>query len=93
MFSIKAEQPKGWKMMQQRGMRRFILVYGVLGWGVPSGILFSLVYWIWDMGIPPMIITPIAIILCPIGGILWGWVMWHFFKWMYGTPQGGRSDS
>jgi hypothetical protein len=66
--------------MRSGGRRRFVLLYGVLGWGVSTAILFSL--WQgyadgWD-GFVFKLIT--ALVLFPLGGVLWGRFMWWFME-------------
>jgi hypothetical protein len=69
-----------WDEIRKGGRRRFVLRYGVLGWGVSTGIFFSL--WMgycegWDaffFGLIP------ALVLFPLGGIAWGRFMWWFFE-------------
>ena len=56
--------------------KQYILRIGVLGWGVPVAILFSIIQGFeygWDEFLPRLI--P-ALILFPIGGIFFGMFMW-----------------
>ncbi len=59
---------------------QFVWRYGVLGWGVTTAILFSLLMGLqdgWDGFVFKLI--P-ALILFPLGGILWGRFMWMFME-------------
>ncbi|MGH6814307.1 MAG: hypothetical protein ACREC6_01235 [Hyphomicrobiaceae bacterium] len=87
MLSAKTERSKRWEATRQQGRRRFILVYGVLGWGVPTGILFSLASWFFDPNLNVMVAAPLAMIVFPIGGILWGRWMWHVGERAYLASQ------
>jgi len=69
-----------WAKLSKLGRRGFILRYGVLGWGVPTAILFSLVQAYsdgWDTFL--LRLVP-ALVLFPLGGILWGAMMWRFLE-------------
>lgn len=66
--------------------RRFILLFGVLGWGVPSAILFSMLLGL-RKGFPPgWYLTSgflrglaLGLILFGIGGVFFGATMWERF--------------
>jgi hypothetical protein len=62
----------------QQGKARYILLVGVIGWGIPTGILFSLLNG-WTSGEPHHFWGPrlaVSLVLFPIGGIFFGLVMW-----------------
>ena len=66
----------------QKGMARFVLVSGMLGWGIPTAILFSIIQH--STGTPQTISTvALSLVLFPIGGLLWGAAMWWFVKAQY----------
>ncbi|MGD2133820.1 MAG: hypothetical protein PVI23_13580 [Maricaulaceae bacterium] len=61
--------------------RRFVIIYGVLGWGLGGAVLWSLMFsfttsapW-WTYTIP-------AVIGFPAGGVLWGLIMWRVRVWL-----------
>ena len=65
---------------KQLGIRRFILIWGVLLWGVPSAVLF-LIASHWGFNQPYALSQiVIALIIFPIGGIGFGAVMWRFLE-------------
>lgn len=69
-----------WAKFREQGRSRFVVRYGVLGWGVSTAILFSL--WNgfsegWD-GFYFKLIP--ALVLFPLGGYLWGRFMWWFLE-------------
>ncbi len=65
-----------------QGRLRFILFRGVLGWGIPTAVLFTLFQYF--TGTPQTLITiAISMITFPIGGLLFGFVMWAFFRRQY----------
>ena len=59
------------------GRTQYVLRFGVLGWGIPTAILFSLIQGYrfgWDGFLFHLV--P-ALILFPIGGIFFGRFMWR----------------
>lgn len=76
--------------MIARGRGSFTLRYGVLGWGVPTAILFALYqgftigwgsfpYWL-----------GLSLVIFPIGGWFWGAMMWRFLIRASEPPQDSR---
>lgn len=61
--------------INRKGFTRFVLVHGVIGWGVGTALLFSLIMWIFKNE-SILHFLSISLIVFPIGGILWGSVMW-----------------
>jgi hypothetical protein len=67
---------KNWIRISKLGQKKYILYFGVLGWGLPVATLFAL-----DQGFfndirnswPALIL---AFTIFPIGGIFWGYLMW-----------------
>ncbi|MFQ5698314.1 MAG: hypothetical protein ACE5IL_08525 [Myxococcota bacterium] len=72
---------------ERRERRRWILTRGVAGWGLPTGILWGLFMsahhpdFLW-------LSLAIGVLLFPIGGWLWGSVMWRVLR--LGTHARGR---
>ena len=65
---------EAWAKAIKLGRKQFILRFGVLAWGVPTAIMFSIAEAYlhgWDT-YP----TLCRVILFPLGGILWGHCMW-----------------
>jgi hypothetical protein len=72
----------------QFNKRRFILTYGVLMFG-GSMTAFGLV----DVRPHGIKSTVLLVLLCAVGGYLWGWVMWHYLKGVRSlTSRRSRSD-
>jgi hypothetical protein len=66
-----------WTRFSKLSRTQYVLRFGVLGWGIPTAILFSLVQGYrfgWDGFLFQLI--P-ALILFPIGGIFFGRFMWR----------------
>ena len=64
------------------GKRRFVVTYGVIGWGLTTGVIWTLaMHFVFDFwagtgwGFPLVMLVTIW----PLGGWLWGLVMWRFF--------------
>jgi hypothetical protein len=69
-----------WAKFSKLGRTQYVLRYGVLGWGVSTAILFALIQGYlhgWDGFLFQLI--P-ALILFPLGGILWGRYMWKLLE-------------
>ena len=70
------------------GKKRFILQYGVLGWGGSTAILFAIcmAYSEGSIRFQKMVMI---FLLFPLGGILWGVLMWEVFKRCSKNPSNG----
>ena len=65
-----------WARFRQLGRTQYVVRYGVLGWGVPTAIVFSLIQSYrsgWDT--LPFHLIP-ALIIFPLAGIAFGRCMW-----------------
>ena len=78
-----------WEKIRSMGRERFVRKYGVFRWGLPSGILFSLLMPIVELHrgkFEAGLIITTAILSVPAfmcGGILHGRTMWIFMEWRY----------
>jgi len=71
----KSDSEKSAKL-SKLGRTQFVLRFGVLGWGIPTAILFSLVQGYrsgWDGFLFQL---TLALFIFPLGGILFGRIMW-----------------
>ena len=61
-----------WAKFTKLGRTQYVLRYGVLGWGVPTAILFSLIdsYRFGWAGFLSQIVP--ALVIFPVGGIFFG---------------------
>jgi len=72
---------------------RFIITRGVVGWGIPSAVVWSIVmYWRQPFDNAVLVGTLSALILWPIGGYFIGAVWWRTFEKQYTEYQAKRSD-
>ncbi len=66
------------------GKKKFIWRQGVLGWGVPTTVLYNVLMYLWDYGMTTDELASgafrtrasMSLILFPAGGVLFGWLMW-----------------
>ena len=71
-----------WARIRRKGPLRFILLRGVLGWGLVAALVYSLVMWA-VAGANLRVLLPLSMVIFPIGGVLWGAVMWWFLERRY----------
>jgi uncharacterized membrane protein len=76
-----------WEKMRAKGKWNYIFIYGVLGWGVGTGILFSLFFPLVTEAMgseaPFLPVFALSIVLFPLGGIAWAWFMWIYAEKFY----------
>ena len=81
---MKYEMPlqlKKWEERRKLGRTKFILIYGIVYWGIPVGIIMVLFNG-WRFGFSvPRIVT--ACITWPIAGVVYGFFMWHMMEKKY----------
>lgn len=64
------------KALLVKGPFNYILIHGVIGWGLPTVLLFSLLmYWMGEAA-SFIEIFKISIILFPVAGLFFGAFMW-----------------
>jgi hypothetical protein len=66
-----------WAKYRKLGRTQYVLRYGVLGWGIPTGILIAAIRGFldgWDRFLPELIT---CLILFPLIGILCGRIWWR----------------
>ena len=66
-----------WARIREKGKQRFVLVYGVLGWGVSTGLLWSLLMAFIEPSENVWGKLAIAMIIFPIAGIAFGHLTWN----------------
>jgi len=65
-----------------KGIWHYVLVYGVLLWGVTTAILFSIFWHFFGLSSFGSVILP-SLIQFPLGGVIFGLLMWYIMKWQY----------
>jgi hypothetical protein len=84
MYQVTAEN---WAKASKLGRTRYILRYGVVGWGIPVAFLFSLIQAFidgWNTFVPRL---GTSLILFPVVGILVGLITWTQMKQNFGTAK------
>ncbi len=66
-----------WQKDQQLGKSQYIVRYGVLFWGIPTGILWSIIMHFLQPQDTWYIRPIIAMIIFPLGGIWFGKWLWN----------------
>ena len=84
---LDAESYDRWRKYHDGGKMRYVILFGVLGWGLITAFLFS-VY-------PLLFGNPFdwsralsSFVAFPIGGIFWGLYTWHSMEKRYAIGPG-----
>ena len=75
-----------WERTRARGEKRFVWVNGVLGWGLVTAALFSIVMVMFRDSSIAMV--PIAFLVFPVGGYFWGKIVWRIAEGQYAKDHG-----
>jgi hypothetical protein len=85
---MKARQFKKWEEIRKKGKKKFILHHGVIGWGLPCGVLFPFVSSFlenssvrFDQSFFSLLAA--SLVLFPLVGILFGLWIWHGLEQAY----------
>ncbi|MCK5306367.1 MAG: hypothetical protein KAJ66_04470 [Candidatus Omnitrophica bacterium] len=84
------KQMKRWEWIRRPGKKHFIWVRCVLGWGVLTAVLYSIITSILNMQ-AFFTILPIAVIVFPIGGIFIGSWAWNITEKKYKRAMRNKS--
>ena len=75
------KQQVWWGRLRRQGMLRFVVLYGVVGWGGLGTAV--LVAWMWfsstkEYFAQTFLSQPFTLILaCVLGGLMFGFLLWH----------------
>ena len=78
-----------WHRCREKGRTRFIWLHGILGWGIPAGLIAGYIAG-YDKPHDDMIQTMILnLFFFPIGGYFYGRHMWNHWekKYPYSRPR------
>ena len=64
------------RRLRDGGHLRYVLLHGVVGWGVCTAVLFSLIMSLWEKE-PFLKVLSGAVVAFGAGGILFGETMWR----------------
>ena len=79
---------KKWAKTREQGRTAYVLKYGVIGWGIPTAVMFSIVLAAiqgWDR---IWILLVVSLIFFPIGGIAFGILTWKASEAKYQKAVG-----
>jgi hypothetical protein len=79
-----------WKKVRAKGKWHFVLKYGIFFLGVSTAILFILILPMVNKDVSFIMIFPVSIVLFPLGGLLWGTIMWTLSEHIY--KKGKKSE-
>jgi hypothetical protein len=72
-----------WEATRSKGRSRFIWLFGVVWWGVVTGLMWAVMMaWMHGWNELPLLL-PFALIGVPIGGYFWGAWMWNRIEKQY----------
>ena len=69
-------QIRKWAKTREMGPLKYVLLYGVVGWGVVTGVLFSFVLAAIQGWERFWALLLVSLILFPLGGIAFGMLTW-----------------
>jgi len=76
----KPDSIRRWERIRAQGMARYILVQGLIHYGLPLFVLMTFVVHREHLSVA---FVGVSALLWAIGGALFGWVMWHVRERMY----------
>ena len=88
-----SKQIDRWRRMRQMGRSRYIRLYGVLGWGLSTGILWALAMAAMEGWENLPILLPLAVICFPVGGYFFGAIMWRLFEAQFKRTTSTPADA
>ncbi|MCM3038773.1 hypothetical protein M3201_03540 [Paenibacillus motobuensis] len=93
---MKAKHLNKWEKIRAKGRKKYIIINGVVAWGIPTAILFAIVMTLWntktiEFNRDFIVLLLTSIILFPIGGIGVGVWTWHTYESNYQKNRNNRS--
>ena len=85
---MKREQLKAWQETRKQGALRYVLIRGVLSYGVPMFVVMTLL--MRHNGIGAKFIA-LSAILCSLGGAVFGIAMWAVQERLFRNAGGASS--
>jgi hypothetical protein len=86
---VKETQKNHWEKTRAKGKKRFLIINGIFGWGIPTAILFTFITSffdhhysiIFDKDFIKTLVT--SIIIFPASGLFWGLWVWGWTEKSY----------
>jgi hypothetical protein len=72
-----------WEMTRAKGLKNFVLMNGVLGWGIPLGIFVALMHVLengWQKFGSDLMLS---IAIYAVAGVFFGLATWAIAEWRY----------
>lgn len=68
-----------WKSIRKGGKRRFVLLHGMMGWGLVTAVIWVFIMGIMAKGRIPLDMSRlwVAFVIFPLAGIVMGLVLWN----------------
>lgn len=82
---MRERERRRWERMRRHGKWMYVLIWGVLAWGLPVAIACSVMMELWDANWSLQawdtdrfaIKLAVALLGFPAGGVLYGLILWH----------------
>lgn len=87
------EKYKKWEITRRKGKKRFMIINGALAWGIPTAVLWILGMSYMNPEFSTLFMSIVALIVFPIGGLLWGKFMWEWTEKAYGKHMQSSNET
>ena len=87
MFKSSQASIDKWANIRAKGRSRFIFINGMIFWGIPTGLFWSVFMLLTTKNQNPFFLFTLALILFPLGGIGWGAWVWHMSEKRYNAAN------
>ena len=87
MILSQSRRLRRWGATRRQGMHRFIVLNGVLGYGLVTAGVWSLCTWGFSDGFAAAVNLPVALTVFPVVGALVAWRGWHDAERRYQASQ------
>lgn len=77
MFVFKKKLLRHWAAIRAKGLWRFVICYGVLGWGLSTAAATTLLTWVFTAALKVTDFAAISFLLFPIFGVAVGINLWR----------------
>ena len=74
---------KNWEQLRQKGKGRFVLITGVLSYGVPMFVIMTFFVNRKSEVMPEPLRLAISLVIWLLGGAAFGWIMWKLNEGRY----------
>lgn len=82
-----------WERTRAKGKWSFVLIYGVIYWGLGTALAFSVIFPLVVPNVSFMSVLPWSIIMFPLGGAVWAVIMWALSERTYQKYKASEKDA